>query len=58
MRVIVQGPETHPRFTYREMVEGARFENPEASETIGLDLVVSFSITYKGVRGSGGAGQT
>jgi hypothetical protein len=23
-------------FTYLEMAEGARFENPEASETIGL----------------------
>ena len=30
-----------PRFTYREMAEGARFENPEALETIGLDLTSS-----------------
>jgi len=41
MRVIVRSPETHPRFTYREMAEGARFENPEALETIVPDLLSS-----------------
>ena len=31
-----------PRFIYREMADGARFENPTASETIGPDLPSSF----------------
>jgi hypothetical protein len=30
------------RLTYREMVEGARFENPEGLETIGPDLIPLF----------------
>jgi len=30
------------RFAYRGMVEGARFENPTAPETIGTDLISSF----------------
>lgn len=41
MSVIVRWPRSSLRFTYREMAEGARFENPEASETIGPDLVSS-----------------
>lgn len=41
MRIIVRSPETHPRFDYREMGEGARFENPDAIETIGRDLLYS-----------------
>ena len=35
-------PRNSSRFTYREMAEEARFENTEASETIGLDLISSF----------------
>jgi hypothetical protein len=35
------GPRNSPRFTYREMAEGARFENSEALETIGTDLTSS-----------------
>lgn len=38
MTVIVR----QPSFAYQEMAEGARFENPEASETIGPDLTSSF----------------
>lgn len=48
MMVAVQSPETHPHFTYREMAEGARFENPPGPETIGPDLhsaVLSQSLT-------------
>ena len=39
--IIVRSPETHPRFTYREMAEGARFETSDAIETIVPDLVLS-----------------
>jgi len=41
MSVIVRWPRNSPHFTSREMAEGARFENPEASETIVPDLVSS-----------------
>ena len=41
MSVIVRQPRSLPRFAYQEMAEGARFENPDASETIGPDLVPS-----------------
>lgn len=41
MRVIVRWPSNSLRFTYRGMAEEARFENPDASETIGLDLISS-----------------
>jgi hypothetical protein len=35
-------PSNSPCFTCRKMVEGARFKNSEASETIGPDLSLSF----------------
>jgi hypothetical protein len=41
MWAIVRWPRNSPRFTYRKMTEGARFENPEALETIGPDLTSS-----------------
>ena len=42
MTVIVRQPGSLPSFAYQEMTEGARFENPEAIETIDPDLVSSF----------------
>ena len=42
MNVIVRQPGSLPSFAYQEMAEGARFENPEAPETIAPDLVSSF----------------
>jgi len=42
MNVIVRQPGSLPSFAYQEMAEGARFENPEALETIDLNLVLSF----------------
>jgi hypothetical protein len=42
MNVIVRQPRNLPRFAYQKMAEGARFENPEASETIGPGLTSSF----------------
>ena len=42
MTVIGRQPRSLPRFAYQKMAEGARFENPEALETIGPDLTVSF----------------
>jgi hypothetical protein len=41
MNVIVRQPRNLPRFAYQKMAEGARFENPEASETIGPNLTSS-----------------
>ena len=41
-------PGNSPRFTYQEIAEGTRFENPTALETIGSDrvsLVCSGSLT-------------
>jgi len=35
------GHRNSPRFMYRELTEGARFETPDAPETIGPDLTVS-----------------
>jgi len=55
MRVIVR-PRNSPRFTYQEMAGGARFENPEALETIGPDLASSFrsqSLTDESEAGEG-----
>jgi hypothetical protein len=42
MNVIVRQPRSLPSFAYQEMAEGARFENPTGSETIGFDLVSLF----------------
>ena len=42
MTVIVLQPRSLPSFAYQKMAERARFENPEASETIGPDRVSSF----------------
>ena len=42
MNVIVRQPRSLPSFAYQKMAEGARFENPEALETIDLNLVLSF----------------
>ena len=42
MSVIVRQPRSLPRFAYQKMAEGARFENPEACETIGPHLVSSY----------------
>ena len=42
MTVIGRQPRSLPRFAYQKMAEGTRFENPEALETIGPDLTVSF----------------
>ena len=50
MTVIVRQPRNLPRFAYQKMEERTRFENPEASETLDPDLIVSFSITYTRVR--------
>ena len=41
MSVIVRQPRSLPRFAYQKMAEGARFETPDAPETIGPDLTVS-----------------
>ena len=37
----VSWPGNSPRFSYQKMVEGARFENPTAPETIGPDRISS-----------------
>ena len=42
VNVIVRQPRSLPSFGYQEMAEGARFEKPEALETIGSNLVSSF----------------
>lgn len=42
MNVIVRQPGNLPNFGYQEMAEGTRFQNPDASETMGPDLAVSF----------------
>ena len=50
MNVIVRQPRSLPSFGYQEMAERARFETPEASETIGPDLTSSLqsqSLTVK-----------
>lgn len=39
MSVIVRWPRNSPRFTYREMAEGTRFEAPTGAETIGRDRI-------------------
>ncbi len=41
MSVIVQQARSLSRFAYQEMAEGARFETPDAPETIEPDLTVS-----------------
>ena len=41
MTVIVRQPRSLSSFAYQKMVEGARFETPEAPETIGPDLTSS-----------------
>ena len=41
MTVIVRQPKGLPRFAYQKMPDGARFENPKALETIGLDPISS-----------------
>ena len=40
MKIIVRGPKLIP-FSYLEIAEGARFENPEASEAIEPSLFSS-----------------
>ena len=42
MTVIVRQSRSLPRFAYQIMAEGARFEFPEALETIGLNSTLSF----------------
>ncbi|MEP6891744.1 MAG: hypothetical protein ABI955_13710 [Nitrospirota bacterium] len=42
MNVILRQPRSFPSFGYQEMAEGTRFQNPDAAETIGPDLAVSF----------------
>ncbi len=42
MTVIVRQPRSLPSFAYQKMIEGARFENPTCSETMGPDLPSSF----------------
>jgi len=46
MNVIVQQPGSLPSFAYQEMAEGARFENPEALETIGPDSPHCFNLNH------------
>ena len=41
MNVIVRQSRSLPRFACQEVAEGARFENPEALETIGLNSTLS-----------------
>ena len=55
MTDIVRQPRSLPSFAYQKMAEGARFENPDALETIDTDLASSFqSISHRGIRGRGG----
>lgn len=42
MTVIVRQPRSLPSFAYQKMAEEARFENPDALETIDTDLASSF----------------
>ena len=44
MNVILRQPRILPRFAYQKMAEGARFENPDAIETIGRDPLSSVRI--------------
>ena len=46
MNVIVRQPGSLPSFAYQEMAEGARFENPEAIETIGPVLPHRFVLNH------------
>lgn len=51
---IVRWPGNSPHFSYQEMAEGTRFENPEALETTGPDLISSVrsqSLTEESVVG-------
>jgi len=59
MTVVVRQPRSLPSFGYQEMAEGARFETPNGTKTMGPDLTVSvLSQSFTKARGRGKTDQT